>query len=550
MPLQKAPRRRQATTYLAKILLFIFPHRKVTPAGQVYRLSPFDDSATPKATTNLAPAASGTYQALYKAPRRRQATTNLPTNLILPHFFPERMTPMRDTIAAIATATGGGVGMVRLSGPQALAVAGRVFRPMNPAKSPETMPGYTGAFGRVCHGEQLLDEAVLFVYHAPHSYTGEDVAEFCCHGGEFVLSQVLAAVIAAGARPAEAGEYTRRALMNGRMTLTEAESVIDILAAQNTQSLRAALGAMEGALHREVLAAADTLTDCCAHISAWIDYPEEDVEEVSPPVLLAQLNQVEATLARLEQSWQQGQMVRQGIATAIIGSANVGKSTLMNLLSGRERSIVTAIPGTTRDVIEETVRLGDLTLRLSDTAGLRQSDDPVEQIGVERSRRALEQCDLILAVFDESRPLTPEECEWLPQLLGRAAVVIYNKQDLPPALTAEEKAAIAAVAPASVSISAAAGTGLAELTEAIRQVVGLSHFDPTAAIIANARQLECITAARRSLREGIEAISAGETLDAVSVCLEQAADALLTLTGRRASAEAIDKVFEQFCVGK
>lgn len=456
---------------------------------------------------------------------------------------------MRDTIAAIATATGGGVGMVRLSGPQALAVAGRVFRPMNPAKSPETMPGYTGAFGRVCHGEQLLDEAVLFVYHAPHSYTGEDVAEFCCHGGEFVLSQVLAAVIAAGARPAEAGEYTRRALMNGRMTLTEAESVIDILAAQNTQSLRAALGAMEGALHREVLAVADTLTDCCAHISAWIDYPEEDVEEVSPPVLLARLNRVEATLFRLEHSWQQGQMVRQGIATAIIGSANVGKSTLMNLLSGRERSIVTAIPGTTRDVIEETVRLGDLTLRLSDTAGLRQSDDPIEQIGVERSRRALEQCDLILAVFDESRPLTPEEREWLPQLSGRA-VVIYNKQDLPPALTAEEKAAIAAVAPVSVSISAAAGTGLAELTEAIRQVVGLSHFDPTAAIIANARQLECITAARRSLGEGIEALVAGETLDAVSVCLEQAADALLTLTGRRASAEAIDKVFEQFCVGK
>ena len=456
---------------------------------------------------------------------------------------------MRDTIAAIATATGGGVGMVRLSGPQALAVAGRVFHPMNPAKSPETMPGYTGAFGRVCHGEQLLDEAVLFVYHAPHSYTGEDVAEFCCHGGEFVLSQVLAAVIAAGARPAEAGEYTRRALMNGRMTLTEAESVIDILAAQNTQSLRAALGAMEGALHREVLAAADTLTDCCAHISAWIDYPEEDVEEVSPPVLLARLNRVEATLFRLEHSWQQGQMVRQGIATAIIGSANVGKSTLMNLLSGRERSIVTDIPGTTRDVIEETVRLGDLTLRLSDTAGLRQSDDPIEQIGVERSRRALEQCDLILAVFDESRPLTPEEREWLPQLSGRA-VVIYNKQDLPPALTAEEKAAIAAVAPVSVSISAAAGTGLAELTEAIRQVVGLSHFDPTAAIIANARQLECITAARRSLGEGIEALAAGETLDAVSVCLEQAADALLTLTGRRASAEAIDKVFEQFCVGK
>ena len=338
--------------------------------------------------------------------------------------------------------------------------------------------------------------------------------------------------------------------MNGRMTLTEAESVIDILAAQNTQSLRAALGAMEGALHREVLAAADTLTDCCAHISAWIDYPEEDVEEVSAPVLLTQLNSVDETLSRLEQSWQQGQLVRQGISTAIIGSANVGKSTLMNLLSGRERSIVTAIPGTTRDVIEETVRLGDLTLRLSDTAGLRQSDDPVEQLGVERSRRTLERCDLILAVFDESRPLTAEEREWLPQLSGRAAVAVYNKQDLPPVLTEEEKAEIAAVVPLSVSVSAAAGTGLAHLTEAIRQTVGLAHFDPAAAVIANARQLECITAARRSLREGIEALTAGETLDAVSVCLEQSADALLTLTGRRASAEAIDKVFEQFCVGK
>lgn len=457
---------------------------------------------------------------------------------------------MRDTIVAIATAVGGGVGMVRLSGEKALAVAGRIFRPVNSAKHPTGMAGYTGAFGRVYAGEQLLDEAVLFVYRAPHSYTGEDVAELCCHGGEFVLSQVLAAAVAAGARPAEAGEYTRRALMNGKMTLTEAESVIDIMAAQNTQSLRAALGAMEGALHREVLAAADTLTDCCAHISAWIDYPEEDVEEVSAPVLLAQLGSVEKTLSRLEQSWQQGQMVRQGISTAIIGSANVGKSTLMNLLSGRERSIVTAIAGTTRDVIEETVCLGELTLRLSDTAGLRESDDPIEQIGVERSRRALEQCDLILAVFDESRPLTAEERQWLPALAGRAAVAVYNKQDLPPVLTAEEKAEIAAVVPASVAVSAAAGTGLHELTGEIRRVVGLSHFDPAAAVIANARQLECITAARRSLREGLEALQAGETLDAVSVCLEQSADALLTLTGRRASAEAIDKVFEQFCVGK
>ena len=286
------------------------------------------------------------------------------------------------TIAAIATAPGaGGIAVVRLSGAESYQVAARVFHPANPAKKVEEAKGYTALFGHFVDREEAFDEGVALFFRAPHSYTGEDVAELCCHGGEFVLAQVLAAAVAAGARPAEAGEYTRRALMNGRMTLTEAESVIDILAAQNTQSLRAALGAMEGALHREVLAAADTLTDCCAHISAWIDYPEEDVEEVSAPVLLTQLNSVDETLSRLEQSWQQGQLVRQGISTAIIGSANVGKSTLMNLLSGRERSIVTAIPGTTRDVIEETVRLGDLTLRLSDTAGLRllEEEEPAAQ---------------------------------------------------------------------------------------------------------------------------------------------------------------------------
>ena len=339
---------------------------------------------------------------------------------------------MRDTIVAIATATGGGVGMVRLSGPQALAVAGRVFRPMNPAKSPETMPGYTGAFGRVCHGEQLLDEAVLFVYHAPHSYTGEDVAEFCCHGGEFVLSQVLAAVIAAGARPAEAGEYTRRALMNGRMTLTEAESVIDILAAQNTQSLRAALGAMEGALHREVLAAADTLTDCCAHISAWIDYPEEDVEEVSPPVLLARLNRVEATLFRLEHSWQQGQMVRQGIATAIIGSANVGKSTLFNKLCGQRLAIVEDTPGITRDRIFANCEWNGHEFLLVDTGGI----EPKATEGIlahmrEQAQIAIDTADCIIMVTDVRNGLTAAD-EDVAHMLRRShkpIILAVNKCD-------------------------------------------------------------------------------------------------------------------------
>ena len=455
-----------------------------------------------------------------------------------------------DTITAIATGSGGGVGMIRVSGDRALGVAAAVFTPANAQKSPLTMPGYTGAFGRVHDSAGELDEAVLFVYRAPHSYTGEDTAEITCHGGPFVLQKVLEATVAAGARLAEPGEYTRRALFNGKMNLTEAESVVDIIAAQNTQSLRAALGAMDGALYRSVQQAAETLTDCCAHIAAWIDYPEEDVEEVANEELKTALAAVAETLRTLHQSYDAGRLVREGISTAIIGSANVGKSTLMNLLSGAERSIVTAIPGTTRDVIEDSVRLGDLQLNLKDTAGLRDSDDPVEQIGVMRSRQALSQCDLILAVFDRSCPLTAQQREWLPLLREKAAIAVLNKSDLPTGLSPAEEAEIAEAVRGAVTISAGRGEGIGELSTLIREVVGLSGFDPHAALIANARQLQCIVSAETSLAEGREALLLGETLDAVSVCLEEAADALLTLSGRRASAETIDKVFEQFCVGK
>lgn len=456
----------------------------------------------------------------------------------------------RNTIAAIATGTGGGVGMLRISGPQALAIAEAIFTPANAAKSPRTMPGYTGAFGRAHDRAGVLDEAVLFIYRAPHSYTGEDTAEITCHGGPFVLQKVLAAAVEAGARPAEAGEYTKRALLNGKMSLTEAESVIDIIAAQNTQGLRAALGAMDGALARAVFAAADSLTNACAHIAAWIDYPEEDVEEVATPQLRAELQAVLDSLGALHRSFESGRLIREGISTAIIGSANVGKSTLMNLLTGEERSIVTAIPGTTRDVIEETVRVGELLLKLKDTAGLRDSEDPVEQLGVRRSRAALEQCDLILAVFDRSLPLTADQREWLPSLRDKTALAVYNKSDLPCGITAADEAEIAAAVRGSVTISAGRGEGIPLLERAIAEAVGLAHFDPNAAMIANTRQLDCIVTAERTLSEGLEALTAGQTLDAVSVCLEEAADALLTLSGRRASAETIDKVFEQFCVGK
>lgn len=456
----------------------------------------------------------------------------------------------RDTIAAIATAPGGGVGMIRISGPRALTIAGRIFTPANEEKSPVTMPGYTGAFGRIGDEGGILDEGVLYVYRAPHSYTGEDCVEITCHGGAYVMSRVFSAAVTVGARPAEPGEYTRRALMNGKMSLTQAESVVDIIGARNNQSLRAAMSAMDGALFRTVREAGDALTDACAHIAAWIDYPEEDVEEVATPELRESLQKVQDTLLGLQHSYEQGRMVREGISCAIIGSANVGKSTLMNLLSGREKSIVTEIPGTTRDVIEESVRLGELTLNLRDTAGLRDSDDPVEQIGVRRSREVLSQSDLILLVFDRSMPLTEEQRELLGELRGRATIAVFNKSDLPSGMSDAESAEIVSSVLGSVTLSARTGEGLTELEAQITEVVGLSHFDANAAMIANARQLSCVVSAQTALRDAINALDAGQTLDAVSVCLQDAADALLTLSGKRASAEMIDKVFEQFCVGK
>ncbi len=466
----------------------------------------------------------------------------------------------QSTIAAIATGTGGGIGILRISGPRALEVAAAIFRPRRADKSPLTMAGYTGALGRVVDRGEELDEAVLFVYRAPHSYTGEDGAELCCHGGRFVLEQALAAAVAQGARPAAPGEFTKRAYLNGKMSLTQAESVADIIAGESRQAVRAALRARDGALFRAVMEVADRLMDAAAHISAWIDYPEEDVEAVLTGELSALLEEARGELSRLAGTYRTARLMREGVPTAIVGGANVGKSTLMNLLAGCQRSIVTDIPGTTRDVVRETVRVGDAVLDLSDTAGIRETDDPVERIGVERSRSRLESAELVLAVLDGSRPLSREDRALLQEIAARTrpggsqdlqgevmAIALINKSDLPQALSREE---VLAYLPQVLEISARDGHGLGELEAAVARLTGAARLDPSAGMVANQRQLDCVARAEAALAEGAEALAQGQTLDAVSVCLEEAIDALLELTGQRASAQVVDRVFEQFCVGK
>ena len=453
----------------------------------------------------------------------------------------------QDTIAAIATGQGGGIGMVRLSGPESLAVAGRVFFPRDRGRQVEAMGGYTGAYGQFREGETVVDDGVLFAYRAPKSYTGEEMAELCCHGGGYVMERVLALCLGAGARLARPGEFTRRALQNGKLSLTQAEGVADIISAQSGQALCAARELRQGALHRAVMGVADRLTDTAAHIAAWIDYPEEDVEEVLVTEVEEVLWGCRRELDRLTGSYHAGRVLREGISAAIVGSPNVGKSTLMNLLAGEEKSIVTEIPGTTRDVIREQVRVGEVLLNLSDTAGLRQTDDRVERLGVARSLELLDRCDLVLAVFDSSRPLDAGDRGLLEKLDGRLAVGVLNKGDLPRQADRDQ---VARHCCAVVELSAREGTGVEELGRTIAEVTGTARLDPAAGILANQRQLDCVLKAAASLDEAIAALGWGQTLDAVSVNIEEALDALLELTGQRASDAIIHRVFENFCVGK
>ena len=451
------------------------------------------------------------------------------------------------TIAAISTAQGeGGIGVIRVSGDGAIDIADRVFRNINNKKLAD-MKGYTAAFGSVVFEGEKIDEAVALVFRAPHSYTGEDVVELSCHGGMFITKQVLRAVLVAGAVPAEAGEFTKRAFLNGKVDLTEAEAVIDIISAKSRSAARSAICVKEGALRKKITAVKDELLTLTAHLSAWADYPEEDIAEVSEDDILVTCEKAEVTLSRLLETYDMGQAVKQGIDTVIAGRPNVGKSTLMNLLSGTEKSIVTDIPGTTRDVVEDTVLVGDVILRLSDTAGLRDTDDAVEKIGVDRARKKLSQCGLLLAVFDNSRELDDDDLELIELSREVPTVAIINKTDLDSKLDIDKiKSAISNI----IYVSAANGEGREDIVKAVEKIAGTGQLNPSEGILSNERQRSNVFNALNSVREAKAAVEIGMTFDAVTVSLEDAISELLEMTGEKTSDEVIDRVFHNFCVGK
>ena len=455
---------------------------------------------------------------------------------------------MSHVIAAISTPAGAaGLGVVRLSGDGAVAVAAQLFRPLRPDRGLTALGGYTAAYGHVYDADGDIDDCVALVFRAPHSYTGEDVVELSCHGGRYILQRVLRACFAVGAKPAAAGEFTRRAFLNGKMDLTSAESVMDLIGAEGDLAARTALAAREGGMYRRLAAVKDSLLAVAAQFAAYIDYPDEDIPDLEPQALGDTIQNGIETMEKLLATYDAGRILREGIDTAIVGRPNVGKSTLMNLLSGCERSIVTDVAGTTRDVVEETVRLGDVTLRLADTAGIRDTDDVVENVGVTRARARMEQAALVLAVFDGSEALTDEDRALAESLSGRAAIAIINKADKPPMADA---AWIAARFSHTVVLSAKEEEGVDALTAAVAAVTGIAALDAAQPVLSTERQRQCAADCLACLKEAREALAAGFTPDAVSVSVDGAINALLELTGERATEAVVEQVFARFCVGK
>lgn len=453
---------------------------------------------------------------------------------------------MAQTIAAIATpAAAGGISVIRISGSDALTIADRVFSAKNGIPL-SGRRGYTAALGAVVHHGEVLDEAVATVFNEPHSYTGENVVEISCHGGLYLTQEILRVILENGARLAEAGEFTKRAFLNGKMSLSQAEAVMDLIGAQGREAARAAHTQLSGALFRQITAVKDALLKLAGHLSAWVDYPEEEIPEVDEEEILLTAGESSKTLRTLLSQFDTGKLIREGIDTVIVGKPNVGKSTLMNLLSRCERSIVTDVAGTTRDIVEETVRLGHLALRVADTAGIRETEDIVEQIGVSLAKRRMQEASLVLAVFDGSSEWSPEDEEILPAAL-QPSIAVVNKSDLP-AVTDLEK--IKQAFSHMVVLSATDPESLAVLEREIRETLNLSAVDPFAPMLSNERQRLCAMRAADALEQAQTAVRAGVTFDAVTVLIEEAIDALLELTGERTTDAVVDAVFANFCVGK
>lgn len=449
------------------------------------------------------------------------------------------------TICAISTPLSeGAISLIRISGDKAITIADRVFRSFSGKKASD-MKGHTCAYGKICGGEKTVDDVLLTVFRTPKSYTGEDTVEISCHGGIFVTKKILYLLISEGASPALPGEFTKRAFLNGKLSLTQAEAVMDIISSEGDRALYSANNMREGAVFKKITKVRESLVSLLGSLAAWVDYPEEDLPEVEFSSIEQTLSNALGELKSLIKSYDDGLIFKEGVETAIVGSPNVGKSSLMNILLGFDRSIVTDIEGTTRDVIEESARIGDITLRLCDTAGIRETSDTVENMGVDLARKKLEGARLILAVFDSSKDLSDNDKKILADVSPKNTLVVLNKTDLEKKLSGTDFNGFE-----TVEISVREQRGLDELKESILKVLGADSFSDQENFFASQRQKNCAEKACSYLDDALASVRLGETLDAVTVMIDEALSCLLELTGEKASETVVDEVFSRFCVGK
>ncbi|MCI2059040.1 MAG: tRNA uridine-5-carboxymethylaminomethyl(34) synthesis GTPase MnmE [Oscillibacter sp.] len=458
-----------------------------------------------------------------------------------------------DTIAAIATGNAAtAIGIVRVSGEKCFDACDRVFRPVNGRP-------FSGAAARkMIFGDMLdrqgnrIDRGLAVRYPGPGSYTGENCAEFNCHGSPVVLRELLSALFAAGVRQARAGEFTRRAFLNGRMDLTEAEAVVDLIDAESAAAVRNAAAQLNGGLRRPLEQVQDALLEVASRFYAVVDYPDEDIEDIHPRELAAALKTSDGILTRLLATCERGKRLKGGVRTAIVGRPNAGKSSLLNALAGYDRAIVTDVPGTTRDTVEEAVVCGGVLLRLTDTAGIRETGDAVEKLGVQRSREAIRDAGLVLAVVDGSVPFTAEDETVVTMAAAREKwILVWSKADLPSA-----PAPIFSLQPgqtppaATISVSAVTGLGLDALERAVAALFPSGGGEDCGSLLTDARQEDAAARARDAVRRAAGALEHGMTPDAVVTDVEESLNALGELTGRTARDDIVDRIFSRFCVGK
>lgn len=456
-----------------------------------------------------------------------------------------------DTIAAISTAQGtGGIGIIRMSGERAFQIGKRIFRGKRPFDEIKT---HTVNFGKIInpHNEQTIDEVLLTKMNKPHTFTREDIVEINCHGGIVVVKAILEMLLKEGARLAEPGEFTKRAFLNGRIDLSQAEAVIDVIHAKTEAGSRAAVDQLEGRLSKKVKEARKKLIELIAHIEVTVDYPEHDIEEITGERVYQEMLIIREDLQKLIAGFEKGRIIREGLNLVIIGRPNVGKSSLLNELAGKNKAIVTDIPGTTRDIIEEFVNIQGIPVKVTDTAGIRETEDIVEKIGVEKAKNAIERADLVLVMMDAGAGVQEEDLEIIEQVKTRKFILLVNKVDIASQEEINQITSKFQGAERIIHTSTKEGTGIEELEKTIEEMFLKGEINAENDIlVTNVRHKDLIDKALTGISEACAAYEAGMPLDCITIDIKNAAESLGQITGESVNDDVMNEIFSRFCIGK